>query len=340
MELVKNDVPFRNDTSKEDEKPIPQCMKDWEKNHDIDVTAPRLTKEELKLAKQDTIKKNLLKYPRISRLREDPPLRGQNIAVFTFVPSSKAIPDPDGCFGVIKFRGNFNDEKAANDWCEYLLFEVCNYDELIFAPVGKEGPLTVDNSYCAEVKEVDIKRKLDSVILEKLEKARLKDEKDKQDVMERVKQLNANNAKANDPRGDGQVTVEKDIHYYIARRVKLATAKEHRDKCIQKHHELTQAIKNGIEEIKELDVEFPDFQYQFMDKYKEAVEAAGIKEGANNIIKYMGEVEDTPAEPKDDTHEYYITSRLKETSSSTETDSIKHEEKSSTEEISSLSLSS
>ncbi len=269
---------------KNDPRLPPQCMRDR-----LNVQADRspgdisLSPEELSQAKKDLCKKALLKYPKLLKFRVDPSMndRGQQLYVYSFVPSSGATPDPDGCFGVIKFRGAFPDVRAADAHVEMLLRKVSTYDEFIYGYVGLEAPLTVNGDYCEETKEVDIRKKLDETARTHVRNQVEKQKKDVEDVMERQKKLLADTQ-------DHKEETFDNVEYYTTLRVKLASILHHKDECEKKLGDLTnKLIPNTEKAVREMDSKFPEFASQYMQKYEKALNAIGTKPDANPLIKYM-----------------------------------------------------
>src|SRR5579872_6569716 len=87
----------------------PQCILDLPSE---DQTRQPLTHVQYNMAKPDLLNKEFvhLEYPKTMKMHVDPPINGQYWGLFSFIPSKKATPDPQGCYGVLKIRGTFHDE--------------------------------------------------------------------------------------------------------------------------------------------------------------------------------------------------------------------------------------
>ena len=60
-------------------------------------------------------------FAQVDRQYADPPLKGQKIVLFSFMPSKGAKPDQDGWYGMAKVRGVFGNEDEANEHAEKLI---------------------------------------------------------------------------------------------------------------------------------------------------------------------------------------------------------------------------
>ena len=67
-------------------------------------------------AKKELVRDEFLKleYPKTIRIHVDPQIPSQNIGLFSFIPSKGCTPDKQGCFGVLKLRGNFPTREVAD----------------------------------------------------------------------------------------------------------------------------------------------------------------------------------------------------------------------------------
>jgi hypothetical protein len=243
-----------------------------------------LSSEQLDDAKKELFTKEFvrMKYPRELKYRVDPVIHGQHFGLVTFYPSKNAIPDSDGCFGVIKFRGAFSTSAAAETHAEMLLREVDTTAEIDMCLVGKEFPIMVDNSiYCRSTREIDIRKKVDDVVRANIRSKNEKEQKDIEDVTKRQQRL------LDKTHEDEKETIFQDLDYYTMLRVKKAQAKGLIDEATSRIKEAEDVIASSNEEIDKLDVENPEYKDQFMKKYQDAIESIGGEITENPLIKYL-----------------------------------------------------
>ena len=257
----------------------PQCMRD---RPPCQPGTRNLTEEEVETAKKELINSSYLKldFPRVVRVRRDPPLSQQNYSLFTFVPSKGARPDADGCFGVMKFRGSFPTPKEAEEWGENLIRGTDSYNENIIGYVGSDFPLTLDPKYCLSTKEVDVRTKMDTVARDSIRAQRENDKKEMEEVQERRRQLLADTSETKQEAVD-------DLDYYVTLRVKRANIRMLQEECEKKLKECGKILKKTTSEINKLDDDHPEYQKEYQAKYKTALDAIGGNATDNKMIEYM-----------------------------------------------------
>lgn len=257
----------------------PQCMKD---RVECNSGARQLTEEEMSEAKKELVNTSFLKldFPRVVRVRRDPPLSQQNYYMFTFVPSKGATPDSDGCFGVMKFRGTFPTPKEAEEWAENLIRGTDSYHENIIGYVGSDFPLTLDSKYCLSTKEVDVRSKIDNIARESIKIQRENEKREMEEIQERRRQLLADTSEEKEKCMD-------DLEYYTTLRVKRANIRILQEECEKKLKECGKILKKTTTEINELDERHPDYVKEYESRYKTALDSIGGDSHSNKIIEYM-----------------------------------------------------
>jgi len=220
-----------------------------------------------------------LEFPRTRKQRVDPEVPKQKIALVSFIPSSGATPDSDGCFGVAKVRGCFSNVEEADEWSQNLIRNYDSYSAIDFVYVGKDFPIMKDNScYVTETREVDLRKVIDKTTREHVERKRQEEKKEIEEIQERQKKLSEL------PK---EVENRDDIEYYIQLRVKKATALMRQDEAAKvlsqckKVNEKTNAILTEIEE------KHPEFAEQYLERYENALKESGADVAQNPLIKYM-----------------------------------------------------
>lgn len=280
-------TPFTEETVKETLLPPPQAMLDRFNELETDPVANNLTKEEYKEAKKELIKDSFVKFkfPRIYKTRIDPQINGQQYSLHSFIPAKGASPDKDGVYGIFKNRGNFNTLNEAYEHSELLVRTIDSFNEIFVGFVGKEFPLTLDSKWCQETKEVDVKNKLDDIAKTKYKEQREKDQKDMEEIMERQKKLLSDNKELKQESKD-------DLDYYTMLRVKFANLKLSKEDILGKLKNIEDLLEKSKVEIKEMNDKHPEYQTEYMNKYKNACETSGINVEQNPLIKYMNSIED------------------------------------------------
>lgn len=284
---IGTNAPFIENTYKEDLKPAPDCMVERFKELETDPICTPLTKAEYKEAKKELVKDEFVKFkfPKIYKTRIDPQVNGQQYGLHSFIPAKGATPDKDGVYGIFKNRGNFNSLNEANEHCELLIRSIDSVNDIFFSFVGKEFPLTLNANWCQETKEIDVKNKLDDVAKAKYKEQREKEQKDMEEIQERQKKLLSDNKELKQESKD-------DLDYYIMLRVKYANLKLSKEDLLGKLKNVEDLLEKSKTEIKDMNDKFPEYQTQYMTKYKNACETSGINVEQNPLIKYMNSIDD------------------------------------------------
>jgi hypothetical protein len=257
----------------------PQCILDLPEE---EPGRPSLTNQEYKAATSLKTKDFIsLEFPRTMKLHTDPPLPGQYVSLVTFIPSKQAVPDPEGCYGVMKIRGVFDNVNKADKYSEYLIRDHDSYGIYDFVWVGKPFPVMKDNSmYRLQTKEVDIRTKINNTIKEDLKEKKEIDKQQMSEVQERHKQLMSDVADNKEQNFD-------DLDFYVQMKTKRANLLYRDDDLKQRMDEGKKLLIQLEKELRDLEKQHPEYKEQFLKKYKDACSTAGISEGANPLMKYM-----------------------------------------------------
>jgi hypothetical protein len=250
-----------------------------------------LTDSEYTQAVSELLNKNFskLSYPKTMKSRVDPTIPRQHWGLVSFVPSQKATPDADGCYGVLKFRGAFPTEHEAEDWGQKLIRDVDSFSEINVVRIGVEFPLMKDDTmYTAATREIDIRQKVDDIQKANFREKRDKEAKEMKEIQERRDKL------MDGTHEDERDKAVDDIDLYIQLRVKKANAmmaRDEADKTIQTSNEIIRKTDTVLDKIEN---EHPDYKDEYMERYKRALTAVGSNPMENPLIKYMMK-EDTPS---------------------------------------------
>lgn len=248
----------------------PACIRDKKDSQKLSFGAPVLNDEEAVPAKEALLNKSFinLDFPKKLRMRVDPALPQQNFCLFTFTPSKGAAPDADGCFGVIKQRGNFATDRDADEWGEHIIRTVDSINENLIGRVGQDFPLTMENKYCEQTKEVDIRMKMDDIARGKVKAQRDQDKKEMDEIQSRQKELLADTSEKKEVSFD-------DIEYYTQLRVKRGNIRTLQEECQKKMKECSKILDKTNKEIHSLDDKHPSFEKEYESKYKAALDSVG-----------------------------------------------------------------
>ena len=223
-----------------------------------------------------------LEYPRTRRFRADPYIQGQRYGLVSFIPSKNASPDKDGCYGVLKLRGNFSTEQEADLWSEKLIREYDNFAEIDYVFVGDYFPLMDSNEiYTRTTREIDVRQLTVNTVKDAYKQKELEDQKQIKEIEERQRKLLD---RSNEEEKDKSFT---DLDYYIQIRVKKANALYVIDEAEKKMKEAQAVVDNVKGEIEDLDSKYPEYQKEFLSRYESAIKATGGNPANNPIINFM-----------------------------------------------------
>lgn len=258
----------------------PHCMKDLPKEEPSRVN---LTEEQTTAAKAELVNKEFinLSFPKTMRLHVDPVLNGQLYTLISFIPSKDAQADKDGCFGVLKVRGTFNTVDQADSWSDNIIRNHDSYAAIDYCLVGRPFPLMVNNElYRLATKEVDVRKKVDDTVKADLKQKRMDEQKEMESIQERHRQL------MRDVSEDKSQALD-DLEYYVQLKTKKASLQYNVQEIRRKEKESLELVDKVAEEIRELDVKFPNYKDEFLERYTAALQTQGIDVNKNPLIQFM-----------------------------------------------------
>jgi len=243
-----------------------------------------LTTEQFQAARADLLDTHFaqLEYPKTMKSRVDPTIPRQRWGLVSWIPSKKATPDADGCYGIMKFRGAFDTQHEAEEWGDKLIRDVDSFSEISIVRIGMEFPLFHDDSmYTRATREIDIRQKADDIQKANFREKRDKENKEMKDIQERRQKLID---------GDHQEEKEKsvdDIDLYIQLRVKKANAMQATDEAEKTIQTAKDIIRKTDTVLEKIESEHPDYKDEYLERYKRALGAVGSNPRDNELIKYM-----------------------------------------------------
>lgn len=236
----------------------------------------QLTDEEVEEALNTLVRR----YPCVDKVWVDPPIPDQRLFTFSFVPSSKAVPDEKGMYGVFKVRGVHPNDNDAISKAESLIRNVDSYHPIYHGLVGRAHPLVPDpEKFTREADEVDIKAHVGSLINETVKAARDKEQKEIADGNKRQKDYLTGESKEQDD--------NKEIDRYTELQVKRANLIFAILDLYNNIRKFKKSLRETISSIEVHDAKYPHYKKDYLHRYQKACEEAGIPATDNTIIKYM-----------------------------------------------------
>lgn len=247
-------------------------------------TEPSLTGNDMENAVKDLLVPPIANYPKLERMYADPKQMGQMFSLVSFIPSTKATPDKDGIYGMIKVRGSFSTEDEANARAEFLIKNVDSYHKIYTVFTGRPFPATESSKFSHATTEIDIRNKIKNIVSEDVLKQKNQENKVIDEIKDRETKLleeskrNKNNESA-DP-----------LDEYTTQKVKFAQLVWTYQETQKKLDEYRKIITKTRDVIAESETKNPDFKDKFLEKYTKAREDAGLtKDTENSFMKYLCE---------------------------------------------------
>ena len=262
---------------------VPQCMSDLPLP---DPSRQSLSTEQLQEEKTRLVNKEFtkLEYPRTRKFRVDPKISGQMFGLISFVPAKGAFPDAQGCFGVLRLRGNFATEQEADKWSDMIVRDFDNFAEIDYVYVGNDFPLMDSNEiYTRATREIDIRKMTNDVVKAAQKEKEHKERKEIEDLQNRERKLlDKTNAQEEDESYD-------DLDYYVKLRFKKANALYTIAEAERKMKEAHEVVDKTSKEIEEKDEKNPEFKDEFMARYEQAIKNISGDIKSNPVVQYMKE---------------------------------------------------
>jgi hypothetical protein len=252
-----------------------------------------LSSEETQQAKQVLLKENLL-FPRSVKSIHDPVILGQEYCLFSFTPAQDAKPNPNGIYGVFKVRGSFSNLEESQEYAEKLIRNHDSYNEIHTIRVGQCIPLTKKVELVEETQLIDLNNQIENIVSKDVKEKRQQEKIEMKTIQEREQKLLQENKEIlNDE------YKQDPLDQYIMLRVKKAqlmwTLSENRKRI---REEVIPAIKKAKEEIAQMNLEYPDFDKSYYQRYIDARESVGIQDkdklNYSYFMKYLLDDNDEP----------------------------------------------
>jgi len=253
-----------------------------------DVTSSSLSDEETRAAVAQLV--SSVPFRRINRKFIDPQKYGDHkFALFSFVKAPSATCDADGFFGVAKIRGVFFTEQEAAARAQEIIRDVDSANSIYTCLMGVPFPL-VARGHADELTEIDLQNKTENTISENVKAKRLAEQKEMNELKERRDAL---------MKDDGKIESINPEEQYVEQRVKLAHLRyainEHTTKLAE-CRDLEKKVRIHLNECKH---DHPEFEINYMERYKRGRRDVGIPEDADvsGFMKYMADPIDDEPQP-------------------------------------------
>ena len=233
----------------------------------LNDSLPTLTAEQERAAVVDLTDKSNLEYPQIEKVYSDPIYDGQKFCMHSFIQSKGATPDKDGIFGMIKCRGTFMNQEDMNQRSEWLIRNTDSFHPIYHSFTGKPFPATSSDKFSQETKKIDIRKKIVETVSESIKEKKAQEQQAMEEVRQREKEL------TEDVSQDQPI-----IDVYTTTRVKRAHQIHTYIQTIKKLEEIKQSIVKSRTEINRLDIEEPYLKKEYLERYNDAREKAGMKQ--------------------------------------------------------------
>lgn len=230
---------------------------------------------------------NSVSFPRVERRYADPSIANQNYVLVSFVPSTEATPDADGCYGCMKVRGVFATLDEADERAEYIIQNVDSYQSILTAFVGRPFPLISSDGekYGASLKKIDVNQKTEQVISKDVKQKREQEHKEMVEIKKREENLKKDvKREVEDIPTDESYTMMR-----VKRSQLIFTYVENQ----QKMEELRKLILDTDAEIRRLDDEDYMYKQNYLEQYMHARKESGFDDtkinASETFMKYLGD---------------------------------------------------
>lgn len=218
----------------------------------------------------------------------DPPLSGQDIGLFSFVPCKDAKPNRYGVYGYAKIRGSFQNA----DECDHRAAEIIqrhdSVHKIYHVKIGSPFPVVhpkVSEYYAADVNEINVKGDAQSEISKFVKSAGQEDKKIMEEIKGRERQLREEVSKTPEQKTEELTPLDK----YIFARKRLSdnlfVFVEHRKKL----HDVKKVILKAEAEANELEASNPEVLNDYKEKYDKASKESGVDKSNDDMAVMIRE---------------------------------------------------
>lgn len=225
-------------------------------------------------------------YTKADRKFADPPVRGQNYALFSFQPTKGATPDNNGIYGFIKIRGAYNRLEDVEEKSKELI-QYFSAHQLFAVEVGTPTPLKKrleNKDMITEIEHPDANHDM-NVYSDLVRDQTTKEKQQIEEIKRKTEELKADVQKGPDDK--------EPIQRYLELVQKRATAAyvytQHREKLA----EYKTVVLATRKQITDMDKQYPNLKNEYLDHYTKTCRETGIDQAVDNmavmIKQYYGE---------------------------------------------------
>ena len=248
-----------------------EVVQTWDRRRDAPPEGAALDAAIAVLASEDLVAFNM----RETRFC-DPPIVGQGLSLFSFVPASGATPDAHGIFGFAKIRGCFQEEADAVDRCRYLIREVDSYHAVQTVRTGQPFPVVADaRKFSRETSMVDMQKETKQQLQEDVKARRDHEKKEVDGIKRREADIRGQQQRGEDD--DSENPLERYTTLRMKRAQLLLALVEAKDRIV----DIRRHAANAIDEVRRSDSESPEFADEYLERIASARKAIGIDDMAN-----------------------------------------------------------
>jgi hypothetical protein len=244
-------------------------------------TPPLNANESVEAFKELSIAQKPL-FTRADRRYVDPLIKGQEIALISFVPSENAVADKHGVFGFAKIRGVFENEEKAQHRAMELIQQVDSHNKIYHVKVGSPFPIvrpSDSEKFSSDVDEVDLRAEAKNCISKFVRQAGEEDQKKMEELQERERQLREDVSKTPEQHEAEKTPLDK----YIFARKKLSdnlyVFTEHRNKL----HEVKAVIIKAEKEAEDIAEQFPNVLDEYKEKFDKVSKETGLDRSKDSM---------------------------------------------------------
>lgn len=211
----------------------------------------------------------VVKFPKVEKLPVDPPIAGQNTALFSF----KLLPQPvNGVYGFLKFRGAFTTQAEWEAHATNIIRTVDSKHHIYPYQQGRWMPITVNDDFVQEALEVSQNDTIVNIFNEKE-----KQEADK--AKQNVKDIKARERKLMEQMKD-QTPDTDSLDHYAQQVMKIQQLESWLEQMRIRKREMLKALQNGKEEMLRVQQLHPEYVDQVDGKIRAIKEEIGLEPDA------------------------------------------------------------
>lgn len=229
----------------------------------METNTNQLTEEQVNAA----FKELIVRFPKVERLPVDPPIAGQNWALFSF----KFLPKPvNGVHGFLKFRGSFPTQAEWEAHARSLIRTVDSKHHIWPYQQGRWMPITTNEEFAADVLEVGQTDELNAIYNQQETDTQKKEAQKIKEIKAREKKLIEESQR--------KKFDDDSLDYYAQQVMKVQQLESWLEQMRKRKHDMLKALKAGRDEMVRLEGLHTDYKDRVEEKIKAIKEEIGLDE--------------------------------------------------------------